>query len=602
MKKITYAVILLVATLMACEESTPTPTPGPDFDTIIDAGGSFDPVSKSEAVVASTETIDVQDGEEFNCTTETLSIEDAAGGQSGFPLFNPNASVIYPGSLLQGKSLNKATPDVIAVGRSGGTVSIDVFDGNVAPSFDVVEVKKSSISEAANSIIRNATGVVPANFEFSYELIQSKREMALKMGVEYETKFTEVEGSLSFSSDKEYERMLITLNQSFYTLSFDIPTSTDQLFAPNVTPDELARYIGPGNPATYISDVTYGRIYYMLIETTSSREELETKVTASFSGLSTGASGEVEYRQLEQLNNIRIKVFAFGGEAGSTIRTIGQTDLSQIVDLLAESSDITTGKPVSYVVRSVYDNQIVSVQLNTQYDVTTCVATGNVGVPPYTEHWAGLANTFGGIGAAYSTSGTEFVLINLEGTEYMISNTGSLAGPYPIAQLGDGNLPFTKVGAACNINGNKSSTQTIMVFDESGTRFTYMLDNGRWLGIEPISNLAGGSCPFNLTGVGAMMFHTKSDLGPSTRYMFNGDGNTSTFYNNNPERFTSTRAVISFWRADPQAFPFEEVGASIGFYIGSQRFNIFFNTAGTKYVLRGNVNGTGTQLLGPFSL
>ena len=602
MKKILLAALLLTAILMACEESIPGPAPSENFDAIIAEGGSFESVSKSEKVLDSSESYHVEDGEEYLCTTETLKVEEAAGGNSGFPLFNPNSSVVYPGSLLQGNSLNQATPNIIAVKRSGGTISTDVFDGSIAPSFEVDEVKISSITEAANSIIRNSSGVVPANFEFSYDLIQSKREMALKMKAEYETKFTELEGKLEFSSDRSYNRMLITLNQSFYTLRFDIPTSTDQIFAPEVTPQDLERYVGPGNPAAYVSSVTYGRIYYMLIETTSSKTELEASVTASFSGLTTGGSGQVDYRKLEELNNIKVRVFAFGGEAGSTLRTIGETDLSQIVDLLAESTDITTGKAVSYVVRSVYDNQIVSVKLNTEYDVTNCTPTGNVGVPPYTAHWAGLASSFGGIGAAYSTSGTEFILINKEGTEYLISNTGTLDGPYPISQLGDGNVPFTKIGAACNINGNKHNSQTLMVFDETGTQFTYMLDNGRWLNIEPITNLANGNCPFNLTGVGAMMFYTKDSQGPSTRYMFDGNGINSTYYKNNPEGFSYTRNIKSYWRVNNISFPFEEVGASIGFYIGNERFQLFFNGAGDKYLIRGNTNGTGSQFLGPFSL
>ncbi|MEM8892832.1 MAG: thiol-activated cytolysin family protein, partial [Bacteroidota bacterium] len=266
MKKIILAALLLTATLMACEQNIPGPAPSENFDAIIAAGGAFEQVSKSEEVLETSESYNVEDGEEYVCTTETLKIEDAAGGNSGFPLFNPNSSVVYPGSLLQGNSLNQATPNIIAVKRSGGTISTDVFDGSIAPSFEVDEVKISSVTEAANSIIRNSTGVVPANFEFSYDLVQSKREMALKMKAQYETKFTEIEGKLEFSSDRSYNRMLITLNQSFYTLRFDIPTSTDQIFAPEVTPQDLERYVGPGNPAAYISSVTYGRIYYMLIE------------------------------------------------------------------------------------------------------------------------------------------------------------------------------------------------------------------------------------------------------------------------------------------------------------------------------------------------
>ncbi|MCB0548891.1 MAG: thiol-activated cytolysin family protein [Phaeodactylibacter sp.] len=599
MKKTLLAVFTLLLALACNKENN---TPSDSFEAVFAAGGDFPSVNRSEEVIAEEQSAETINDVEFNCVTRTLRIQDAAGGQSGFPLFNPNASVIYPGSLLQGKSLNQATPDVIAVKRAGGTISIDVVDGNIQPSFTVEEIKKSTVSTAANNIIANSTGVVPANFEFSYDFISSKREMALKMRADYETKFVEIESSLSFSTDREYNRMLIQLNQSFYTLSFDIPSSLDGLFAPEVTPEDLARYVGAGNPATYISDVTYGRIYYMLIESTSSQTEMNARVEGSFSGLAVGASGEVDYNQLSQLENIKIKVFAFGGEAGSTIRTIGVSDLSSIVELLAESSDITTGKPVSYVVRSVYDNQIVSVQLNTEYDVKECTPTMTVGAPPYTAHWAGLSSTFGPIGAAFTLKGTEFILVNKAGDQYMVSDVGRLEGPYSIDQLGDGPCPFPSIGAACNLDGNNYEQATIMIFDESGTRYSYMLDNGRWLNIQNITELANGSSPFNLAGVGAMSFRTKDPLGPSTRIMFNKDGTLWTIYNNNPQGFSTPKNLNQLFNGHNFPSGMDGVGASIGFDIGDDHFYIFFDKTGRKYTIFGNANGQGNRYIGPFSI
>ena len=599
MKKTLLAVLVVLLALACNKESG---APADSFDAVFIAGGDFATVNRSEEVISEDQSSETINDVEFNCTTRTLRVQDAAGGQSGFPLFNPNASVVYPGSLLQGKSLNQATPDVIAVKRAGGTISIDVVDGNIQPSFSVDEIKKSTVSTAANNIIASSTGVVPANFEFSYDFVSSKREMALKMRADYETKFTEIESSLSFSTEREYNRMLIQLNQSFYTLSFDIPTSLDELFAPEVKPDDLARYVGPGNPATYISDVTYGRIYYMLVESTSSQTEMNARVEGSFSGLAVGGSAEVEYNQLSQLENIKIKVFAFGGEAGSTIRTIGVSDLSSIVDLLAESSDITTGKPVSYVVRSVYDNQIVSVQLNTEYDVKECTPTMTVGAPPYTAHWAGLSSTFGPIGAAFTLKGTEFILVNRTGDQYMISDIGRLDGPYFIDELGDGPCPFSSIGGACNLDGNDYEQATIMIFDETGTKYTYMLDNGRWLDIENLSQMANGSSPFNLSGIGAMAFRTKDQLGPSTRIMFNKDGTLWTIYNNNPQSFSSPKNLNQLFSGHNFPSGMDGVGASIGFDIGDDHYYIFFDKSGRKYTIYGNVNGQGNRYIGPFSI
>jgi hypothetical protein len=342
------------------------------FQDVIAQGGGFEPVTTSEQPVDEETSVEIINGEVWNCTTITYDAMAPGGGDNGFPLFNPNASVIYPGSLLQGNSLRKATPDVIAVERAGGTISYDLVNGNISSYFSVEKVAKSSIQNAMNQIIANSPADLPANFVFNYSQVQSERALALKLGIDYETAFTSISGNFGFSSGSNLNRIVVELNQSFYTMSFDIPTSLDGLFAPSVTPADLAKYVYEGNPATYISDVTYGRIYYMLIESTSSYTEMEAAVSASFSGVVASTNADISGHSLNTLSNLIIKVMAFGGEATTTMLTIGESNLNNLVTLLAQSTTIATGVPISYVVRSVYDNRIVSVQLATQYDVTNC--------------------------------------------------------------------------------------------------------------------------------------------------------------------------------------------------------------------------------------
>lgn len=573
------------------------------FDAVVENGGGF-AEPETEEVVLSSESNEVEiDGETWICTTETKSVKRGGGGTEGFPLFNPNANVIYPGNMLQGKSLKNATPDIIAVERAGGTISTDVVDGNIQSTFSVGSVTKSEVTNAINNIIAGSTGIVPANFEFSYANVQSREQFALEVGVDVSTAFTDLEAKLSFSTNQEYNRYFVSLNQSYYTMSFDIPTSLDQLFAEGVTPEDLAKYVGEGNPATYISDVTYGRIYYMLIESTSSMQEMDAAIAASFNGVVTDVDGSIEASYLSELDELKIQVFAFGGEASSTLQTIGETNLNVLVDLLAESADIGSGKPLSYTVRSVYDNQIVSVQLATQYDVTNCVPSGNQGAPPYTAHWTGLGSSFGPIGAAFNTTGTEFILINKLGNQFMRSNVGVLEGPFSIDELGTEPCPFSGIGAACNIDGNQNGEFYLMAIDATGTQYTYMNPSGKWStsNVLPISNLAGGTCPFNLTGIGAMAFRHVDPLGPSSRYMFNMQGDKYTYYLNNPQSFDS---VYNLWQWGPDySCPFDRIGAAIGFYIGDDLFFILFDHTGFKYTIYGNVNGAGYgQFLGSFTI
>ncbi|MFD0797583.1 thiol-activated cytolysin family protein [Maribacter chungangensis] len=612
LKQTSIAPILLLVVmgllfLQSCSNDTTDADPIDNIDAkaqfskIVTDAGELEAPSTSEQIVNEKETNEVIDGEVWNCTTKTYDALKGGGtGRDGFPLFNPNASVIYPGSLLQGKSLKKATPDVIAVGRAGGAVSYNLINGNLVSGFEVEEVSKLSIQNAMNNIIANSPQDLPANFTFNYSQVQSREALALSMGIDFENAFADVSADFDFSTEKEYNRVLVKLTQNFYTMSFEIPTSLDGVFADSVTPEDLAKYVQPGNPATYISDVSYGRIYYMLVESTSSYTEMNAAVEAEFQSVANKAEVDIDASYLSELSEIKIKVMAFGGESSSTIKTIG-SNLSELVNLLAESSTISTGLPLSYVVRSVNTNQIVGVQLATRYDVTECTpVNGTGGEPIHTAHWKGnVISRMGPVGAAYCVKGTEFVLISTDGKQFMRSANAQLDGPFPIEELYEGDYPFGDdgIGAACNTSLGSSENNTIMFMSQSGLFYNYVLNGETWRSnLNNIENLAAGENPFAVNGIGAMVFRNYNG-GPSDRYMINRDGTQFSRYSNNPNQFNGTDDISDWGNG---TLPFDSVGAGIGFFLGNNRQYLLFNKAGTQYVISNAELGWG--FIGPFDL
>lgn len=586
-----------------------------DLSSVIALGGTIDAPNESHETSDPTLNVETIGGELWSCVTETVSIQEGAGGNDGYALLNPNAEVIYPGNLLQGNSLQQGTPNIIAVDRAGGSFSTDIADGNSTAAASVDEVTRSNVSSAINEIISGNQGILPAAFSLKIEHIQSKEEFALQLGFNVNSAFNSFSADLGYNSETETNKFIVSLKQRFYTISYDIPTSLDAIFAPNVTADNLSLYVGDGNPATYISSVTYGRIYYMLIESSSSVTEMNAKINASFQGGVTQIDGDVAADYLSELENLSISVFAYGGESQSsllTAQTNGQLD--ELVSLLSESSVIESGQPISYVVRSVYNNQVVSTQLATTYDVTNCEPLESDGAPGYTQHWAGYVySTLGPVGAAYNTTGTEFILINQDGDKWMRSNIGTLEGPFPISELSTGPKPFDKIGAACNIDGNQpnngSNSVLIQMFDITGTQYAYLREDGTWLSngqASPIANLANGDLPpfLGLQGVGAVSFHYKDPNGPSSRYMFSQDGDEYAKYNNNPNEFAPTYDFYYWGEPDGifEAALGGSVSAGIGFYIGNTGYHLYFNGAGDEYAVYYDDENGIPQIDGPFSL
>jgi thiol-activated cytolysin len=337
----------------------------------------------------------------------------------------------------------------------------------------------------------------------------------------------------------------------------------------------------------------------MLIESTSSYTEMETNISASFNKVVSSATADISGHSLNELENLKIKVMAFGGEATTSLMTIGESNLNTLVTLLAESTTISTGVPISYVVRSVYDNKIVSVQLATQNDVTNCDPAQPGGEPAYTVHWKGqVISRMGPVGAAFVTSGTEFILIDQSGTQFMRSNVNLLEGPFPIAELAEGTPVFPAIGAAANIDGNNYDGAWIQIIDMTGSQFSYISGTGTWsTQTQPITNMGEGNNPFSLNGIGAMAFLSKSQDGPSSRIVMNKDGDKYAHYTNNPNSFSQVWDITN-WGGGPP-FQVKKVGAMIGFYLGNQRYHIVFNHLGTQY----SVWPTGgPDWLGPFDL
>jgi thiol-activated cytolysin len=238
------------------------------------------------------------------------SDEDAAGPDAR----TFNGVVIFPGNLLQGNSLGGATPNPIVVERAGGTITINLINGSEEVSQEVGQVRYSTVIQAMNDIIADNTGVVPAAFTYQSSQVQSREQMALSMGVNANSLTTEVNARLSINTDEAYSSFLVELNQRYYTMSFDMPTSLSALFHESVTPADLARYVSDANPATYISSVTYGRRFYLLIESNDSASDMQAAISASYDAALAGGSGHLEGRDVSTLSNVNVKVFALGGD------------------------------------------------------------------------------------------------------------------------------------------------------------------------------------------------------------------------------------------------------------------------------------------------
>jgi hypothetical protein len=357
---------------------------GADLSAVVAQGGTLPaPVEQPITVVGP----QVQDaGESFpndgawNCTEQKYTAESAPEDMA---TFEPNPDVIWPGSLVQGATLESGAPEPIAVKRGGGTVLMNLVNaapGVAAKSYQVhlTEMKQGNVIDAQNQILANNTGGTPAAFDFESTKVDSTEELAFAMNANVKWLSGSVDAKLSFTEDKRYSRYLVKLTQRYYTMVYETPTSLDEIFDPSVTAEQLAAYVRPGNPATYISSVTYGRQFYLLVESTSSAQDLKTSLDVAYKGFANATASEQSTYTTTSASMI-VHSFAVGGGAQAAIDgalSAADGKLDKLHDFLVAGSTIDAtnpGLPLSYEVRAVADNSLVKVGIATEFVRKTCI-------------------------------------------------------------------------------------------------------------------------------------------------------------------------------------------------------------------------------------
>ena len=277
---------------------------------------------------------------------------------------------------------------------------IDVVDGNIQPSFTVKRSKEHG-QHCCQQHHCQQHRCCPANFEFSLISPAARERWREDAGGLRDRQICRDRNSVSAPTGNT--TYADTTQPKFLHLELRHSVLSRRALAPEVTPEDLARYVGAGNPTTYISDVTYYRIYYMLIESTSlpngderlGRRILFPPVLQALprGGLQTSCPN---WRIL------RSKCLPLAAKRGPLSgRSAFRPELHSRA--AGGKLDITTGKPVSFTWCAAFTTTRSSASSSTlSTTLKECTPTMTVGAPPYTAHWAGLSSTFIHRGGIYA--------------------------------------------------------------------------------------------------------------------------------------------------------------------------------------------------------
>jgi len=316
---------------------------------------------------------------DWRCETKKYS---ASENPDQFFMFNPLASVLWPGNLIQGKSIASGVPTSIPVSkRKSGNISFAIVspdkEGVMNMYYRTVEkMQFSYVNQAMNEVLSGYGGHGTGKYYFEMDFVETASDFNFKLNTGYSGGVINVSTKFGTNWSDKKSRILVKLTQQYYTMVYDDPEGINGVFTPDITANDLKNYCGNGNPMCYISSVTYGRVYFLLYESTASKQELNAALNFAYNGWGSAyVDSEADYKKV--MGQTIIKLIQVGGDAADGLNTATAPDLQKIQTFLSNGANFSPqspGEPISYTIKYLKDASLVRMNNTMEYEVEQCEA------------------------------------------------------------------------------------------------------------------------------------------------------------------------------------------------------------------------------------
>ena len=334
---------------------------------------------RGEALENYTNTSTRQQGNEFVVVEK---VKKSLSNGSSDVAINSNGD-IYLGALFKAnQDLLENKPQQISLDRSKGRISVDLPGMVGGDSYVDANPTVSGMQEGVNTLLNRwhekyaAKNPAPARMQYESTSAYSMNQLKAKFGSDFEKIGVNLKIDFEAVNKGEKQIEVVDFKQVYYTANFDAPKNPSDVFAPGVTVDQLkARGIDEKTPPVYVSSVSYGRQMYVKFETTSKSTELKAAIDAVIKGVPIKA--ESEWARV--LKDTKVTVSIVGGNADRAGRVLTGTveDLKSLIQEGATFSTQNPAVPISYKTAFLKDNQVATIQSNTDYIETKVTSYKN---------------------------------------------------------------------------------------------------------------------------------------------------------------------------------------------------------------------------------
>ena len=187
---------------------------------------------------------------DFRCTETKYSL---ATTPDTFAALNPNANVLWPCSLVQGKSMGSGVLDGIPVKRVPGTVTLAINASTKSQYSRLVEQPAlSSMQQAENDILAEYAangGATPAEFSSSITSIYSMEQLGVIVNASFKGFGADVKNDFTFDENTAKSHVLVQFVQQYYPMACDDSQGAAGVFDSSVTAADLGALRRPRQSA-----------------------------------------------------------------------------------------------------------------------------------------------------------------------------------------------------------------------------------------------------------------------------------------------------------------------------------------------------------------
>ena len=334
---------------------------------------------RGEAIENYTNTSTKQQGNEFVVVEKVK--KNLSNGSADVAI-NGNGDIFLGALFKANQGLLENKPQQISLDRSKGRISVDLPGMVGGDSYVDANPTASGMQEGGNTLLNRwhekyaAKNPAPARMQYESTSAYSMNQLKAKFGSDFEKVGVNLKIDFEAVNKGEKQVEVVDFKQIYYTANFDAPKNPSDVFAPGVTVDQLkTRGIDEKTPPVYVSSVSYGRQMYVKFETTSKSTELKAAINAVIKGVP--IKPESEWARV--LKDTTVTVSIVGGNADGAARVVTGTveDLKKLIQEGATFSTQNPAVPISYKTAFLKDNQVATIQSNTDYIETKVTSYKN---------------------------------------------------------------------------------------------------------------------------------------------------------------------------------------------------------------------------------